>query len=59
MSSLVEGTNNPVGNATSCTNLTELRVPVNGRTTSVRPTLLTCSGLGIHPYLPGTTGRAR
>lgn len=59
VSSLVEGTNNPVGNATSCRDLMKLRVTVNGRTTSVQPTLLNCSGLSIHPYLPGTTGTAR
>jgi len=59
VSSLVEGTNNPVGNAASCTDLTKLRVTVNGRTTSVRPTLSNCSGLNVHPYLPGTTGTAR
>ena len=59
VSSLVEGTNNPVGNATSCRDLTELRATVNGRTTSVQPTLSNCSGLSVHPYLPGTTGTAR
>lgn len=59
VSSFVEGTNNPVGNARSCTDLTKLRVTVNGRTTSVRPTLAHCSGLEVHPYLPGTTGTAR
>ena len=59
VSSLVEGTNNPVGNATSCRDLTKLRVTVNGRTTSVQPTLSNCNGLSVHPYLPGTTGTAR
>ena len=59
VSSLVEGTNNPVRNATSCHDLTNLSVTVNGRTTSVQPTLTNCSGLEVHPYLPGTTGTAR
>lgn len=59
VSALIEGTNNPVGNATSCLDLTKLRVTVNGRTTSVQPTLTNCSGLEVHPYLPGTTGTAR
>ena len=59
VSSFVEGTNNAIGNATSCRDLTKLRVTVNGRTTSVQPTLAHCSGLEVLPYLPGTTGTAR
>lgn len=59
VSSFVEGTDMPVGNATSCPRLTGMRVTVNGHTTAVPPTLTYCGGLGVHPYVPGITGTAR
>lgn len=59
VSALIEGQNNPVGNATSCPDLVKLRITVNGRTTPIRPSLLDCIGLIVHPYVPGTTGYLR
>ena len=58
VSALVEGTDNPVGNATSCSDLIHLRVIVNSRSTPVDQSLSNCSGIEVHRYLPGTTGRA-
>jgi hypothetical protein len=58
VSALVEGTDVPPGNATSCPELAQVRVTVNGRTTPVTQTLSDCSGMEVHPYVPGTTGSA-
>jgi len=59
VSAFVEGTNVPPGNARSCSSLVQLRVTVDGVTVRVSPTLYNCSGMEVHPYVPGTTGSAR
>ena len=58
VSSTVAATDNPGGNALSCTDLLRLRVTVNGQTTLVPRTLSNCSGLQVLPFLPGSTGTA-
>lgn len=58
VSALVEGTDNPVGNATSCSELQQMRVTISDRSIPVAGSLSNCSGMEVHPYVPGTTGRA-
>jgi hypothetical protein len=57
-SALVEGTDNPIGNATSCPLYNALLVTPPNTTTSVRLTvsLPGCSQIEVHPVVPGTNG---
>ncbi|MDQ2728567.1 MAG: DUF4232 domain-containing protein [Actinomycetota bacterium] len=57
-SALVEGTDAPAGTATSCPSFTALLVtPPNTRQASrLTAGLPGCSGLAVHPVVPGTTG---
>ena len=57
-SALVEGTDVPTGTATACRSFTALLVtPPDARQASRLPASLTdCSGLAVHPVVPGTTG---
>jgi hypothetical protein len=57
-SALVEGTDLPTGTATTCPSLTTLVVtPPNARQASRLPTgLPDCTGLAVHPVVPGTNG---
>jgi hypothetical protein len=57
-SALVEGTNVPPGNATSCTEYKGLLVTPPDETQSVRLAVTAngCDGLQIHPVVPGDTG---
>ena len=59
-SALVEGTDVPVGSATSCPSYPALLVTPPGTTVSVRLVLADpfpgCSGLMVHPVVPGLTG---
>ena len=57
VSVLVEGTDNPVGNASTCSTLNDLRVVVGHRSVPTRQVLQNCSGMQVHPYVPGLTGR--
>lgn len=56
VSVLVEGVNNPGGNATSCPTLDRLRLSVAGHTYPLTGSLWNCAGLFVHPLVPGTTG---
>jgi hypothetical protein len=58
-SATVEGTDNPVGTATSCPSYPELLVTPPDLTGSTRVAagLPGCSPIQIHPVVPGTTGR--
>jgi hypothetical protein len=57
-SSLVEGTDNPAGTATSCQTFPALLVtpPGTTATTRVAVQLPGCSSLQVHPVVPGATG---
>lgn len=58
-SALLEGTDNPVGTATSCSSYPSLLVTPPNTTTSTRldMSMPGCSGLSIHPVVAGTSGR--
>jgi hypothetical protein len=58
-SALLEGTNNPTGTATSCPIYSAILVTPPGETHSVRVgiSMRGCTGLEIHPVVPGSTGR--
>ena len=57
-SAIVEGTDNPVGNATSCPTYSRLLVtpPNTTRSVTIDISLPGCSGLQVHPVVTGTTG---
>ncbi len=67
-SAIVEGTDNPVGSATSCPSYPTLRVTPPNLTVSVRvtvtglgtnpPGLPGCSPIEVHPVVPGSSGGA-
>lgn len=59
-SATIEGTDNPVGNATTCPTLAGLLVTPPNTTVSVHlpAAPADCSGLAIHPVVPGPTGVA-
>ena len=59
-SALVEGTNNPVGTATSCVSYPRLLVAPPGQTedTAVEVSMPGCSGLEVHPVVAGTARSA-
>ena len=59
-SALVEGTDNPAGNATSCPTYPNLLVtpPNTTRSVTIHIAMLGCSRLQVHPVVPGTTGSA-
>jgi hypothetical protein len=59
-SALVEGTDVPVGSATSCPSYPALLVTPPNLTVSVQvtPGLPGCSPIQVHPVVPGNTGRA-
>jgi len=58
---MVEGTDNPAGSATSCPKLAGLLVtPPNTRSsTRLNGAPGDCSGLAVHPVVPGTSGAER
>ena len=56
VSVLVEGTDNPVGNASTCSTLNDIRVVVGHRAVHTQQVLHNCSGMQVHPYVPGLTG---
>ena len=60
-SALIEGTNVPTGNATSCPNYDGLLVTPPDETHSVKLDAKTngCDGLQIHPVVPGNTGQEK
>lgn len=57
-SALLEGSDNPVGTATLCSSYAALLVTPPNTTTSTRLSMSMpgCSGLFIHPLVPGTSG---
>jgi hypothetical protein len=57
-SAKVEGTDNPVGNRTTCPSLSGLLVTAPNTYSSVKLPLAPgdCSGLEVHPVVPGETG---
>lgn len=57
-SALLEGTDNPVGTATSCPSYPALLVTPPNTTTSTRLAMSMpgCSGLSVHPVVAGTSG---
>jgi Protein of unknown function (DUF4232) len=57
-SAIVEGTDTPVGPETSCPSYPKLLVtaPNTSRSVPLNVGLPACSGLEIHPVVPGTTG---
>jgi hypothetical protein len=57
-SSLIEGTDMPVGNATSCPTSTSVMVtpPGESRTVTLTTSLPECSPLQVHPVVTGSTG---
>jgi hypothetical protein len=59
-STIVEGTDNPVGTATTCTIYPKLLVtpPNTTRSVTIDLSLPGCSALLVHPVVPGTSGRA-
>jgi len=56
VSVLVEGTDNPVGNASTCSTLNDIRVVVGHRSIHTRQVLQNCTGMQVHRYVPGLTG---
>jgi len=58
VSVLYEETDNPTGGQTTCPRLGDYRITAGGRTTTLPVTGLNCSGIEIHPYVPGTSGSA-
>jgi hypothetical protein len=59
VSAMVSGSDNPVGAATSCTELHPFRVSVNGPGATLNRTLYNCSGIEVHEFVPGATGWIR
>jgi hypothetical protein len=57
-SAIVEGTDVPTGNATTCPTYASLLVTPPNTTQSVKidVSLPGCSGLQVHPVVPGSTG---
>jgi len=58
VSAVVEGTDNPVGNASTCSTLNDIRVVVDHRSVHTRQVLQNCTGMQVHRYVPGLTGRS-
>jgi hypothetical protein len=60
-SAMVEGTDAPRGSATSCPKLSGLLVTAPNTRTSTRLPVAPgdCTGLEVHPVVPGTTGSQR
>jgi len=58
VSVLVEGTDNPVGNASTCSTLNDIRVIVDHQSVRTRQVLQNCTGMQVHRYVPGLTGYA-
>jgi Protein of unknown function (DUF4232) len=57
-SALIEGTDNPVGNATSCPTFTSMAVtpPGDSQTVTLDTTLPGCSTVEVHPVVSGSEG---
>ena len=57
-SALIEGTDNPVGNATSCSTFTSLKVtpPGDSQTVTLDTSLPGCSTIEVHPVVSGSAG---
>lgn len=57
-SAFVEGTDVPVGPATSCPNYPELLVtpPNTTQSLTINASMPGCSPIQVHPVVPGTTG---
>ena len=57
-SALVEGTDNPVGNATSCPTYTSMHVtpPGDSQTVTLVTSLPGCSTIEVHPVVSGSAG---
>jgi hypothetical protein len=57
-SALIEGTDNPVGTATSCATYTSIKVtpPGDSQTVPLDTSIPACSTLEVHPVVSGSTG---